>query len=121
MNEYTLPSMSKTFHGIFNYLLMSLNCLLTFVLYALLSAYRSLHIETHSYLKPNTLLESSTAEFFLRREFIAIPILLLAVIFVKEFTNSPYRSKVQLNMFVFAVICAHSLFISVVPYIFSLS
>ena len=120
MNEYTLPPMSKTFHGIFNYILMSLNCLLTFVLYALLSAYRSLHIEPYSYLKTSSVFGSSMADFFLRREFITIPVMLLAIMFVKEFTNSHYKSKVQLNMFVFAAICAHSLFITVVPYFFSL-
>ena len=119
MNENTLPSMSKTFHGIFNYLLMSLNCLLTFALYALLSAYWRLHIEMLSLLRTDVHFGSSMADFFLKREFITIPILLLVLIFVKEFANAPYKSKVQLNMIFFAAICAHAIFITVVPYIFS--
>jgi len=121
MNDDTLPSMTKTFQGMFNYLLMSLNCLFTLALYALLSAYRSSHIEMHSDRSLDTFFGRSPADFFLRREFIAIPILLLAVMFVKEFTNTPYKNRVQLNMFVFATICAHAIFITVVPYIFSLA
>jgi len=104
-----------------NYLLMSLNCLITLALYALLSAYRSSHIETHRYRSIESFFGSSLADFFLRREFIAVPILLLAVMFVKEFSDTPYKSKVQFSMFVFIAICAHAVFISVVPYIFSLT
>lgn len=119
MNEYTLPSTTNAFHGLFNYLLMSLNCLITFVFYALLSAYRRLHIEIHRYRETDVFFESSMTDFFLRREFIALPILLLAFMFVKEFTSTPYKSKVQLNMFIFATILGHAIFITTVPYLFS--
>ena len=110
--------MSKAFHGILNYILMSLNSLLTFALYALLSAYRRLHIETYSYRKAESLLGSAMTDLFLRREFIAVPILLLAVMFLAEFSKVSYKSKVQLNIFVFAAICAHAIFITIIPHVF---
>ncbi len=121
MNEYTLPSMANTFHGIFNFLLMALNCLITIAVYALLSAYRRLHVEIHAYREFEIFLDPPMVNFFLRREFIAVPLLLLAVMFVKEFSDASYKSKVQLNMFILAAIFAHSLFIVAVPYFFSLA
>lgn len=118
MIEYTLPSGTKTFYGLTNFLLLALNCILTFALYALLSFLRSIHIETRSHQGSDSLFGPISADFLLRREMIIVPILLLVVMFVKEFKNNPGENSVYLNWMVFAVICAHAVFIAVVPHLF---
>ena len=58
--------------------------------------------------------------FLLRKEFILIPILLIAYMVIKEFKVKPLRSRVHINLSVFAGISIHALIVFVVPFIFGL-
>lgn len=120
MKEAALPSVPKAFHRLLNFLLMVLNCLLTLLLYSLLSVSRSLYIETYSYRETGSFPGPAMADFFLRREFIILPLLLLAFMFLKEFKDRNFKKSIRINLLILAIIFLHAFFIAAVPFTFSL-
>jgi len=108
----------KVFHKILNVVLMLFNVNLVLILYTILNLTRSWHIgadpSTGDYTAP------VMAEFFLKKEFIIIPIILLCFMIYKEFKVTRFRKRVQINLFISAGILSHAMFIAAVPFIFSL-
>lgn len=105
-------------HKILNILLMLFNIHLALALYSILDLSRRWHIgvdpKTGEYTGP------ALANFFLRKEFVLIPILLIIFMVVKEFKVKSFKRRVHINLFISAGILAHAIFIASVPFIFSL-
>jgi hypothetical protein len=97
---------------------MLFNVCLAVALYSILDLTRRWYIsvdpETSKYAG------SAIADFFLRKEFIIIPILLIVFMVIKEFRVKPFKKRVYINLFISAGIIGHAMFIAAVPFIFSL-
>lgn len=108
----------KIIHKMFNVFLMVFNVCLAVVLYSILDLTRRWYIgvdpETGEYPGP------FLADFFLKKELIIIPILLIVFMVVKEFKVKPFKKRVQINLFISAGILGHAMLIAAVPFIFSL-
>jgi hypothetical protein len=108
----------RAFHKFLNLVLMLFNAHLALALYSILTLTRSWHIgvdpSTGAYTAP------PLAEFFLKKEFIIVPIFLLVLMIYKEFKIKLFRKRVQINLLVSACILAHAMFIAAIPFIFSL-
>jgi hypothetical protein len=62
--------------------------------------------------------EPAIAYFFLRKEFMLIPILLVAYMIYKEFKVASFKKRVKKNLWVLAGIYIYCIFIGLVPFIF---
>lgn len=111
-------SKPRMLHRILNFLLMLFNVHLAFAFYSILDLSRRWHIgvspEKGDYERP------ALADFFLRKEFIVIPILLVFYMIVKEFRIRSFKKRVHINLLISAGILSHALFIGAVPFMFSL-
>ncbi|MGD9217161.1 MAG: hypothetical protein PVJ84_20285 [Desulfobacteraceae bacterium] len=118
MDKDMQNSKPKLIHKLFNAFLMVFNVCLTVALYSILDLARRWYIgtdpETSEYSGP------ALADFFLRKELIIIPILLIVFMVVKEFKVKPIKKRVHINLFISAGIFGHAMFIAAVPFIFSL-
>lgn len=59
-------------------------------------------------------------DFLLRKEFIIIPLLLIAFMVAKEFKVKPLKKRLYINSLISAGIFVHAVFIFIVPFIFGL-
>lgn len=118
MDKDIQNSKPKMIHKLFNVFLMVFNVCLAVALYSILDLTRRWYIgsapETGEY--PG----SALADFFLRKELIIIPILLIVFMLVKEFKVKPFKKRVHINLFISAGILGHAMLIAAVPFIFSL-
>lgn len=118
MNQEAILLRPKTFHVVLNMLLMLFNILMAIGSASVLFISRSANIEhfvdpqTGQYPGPVLL------DFFLRKEFIIIPILLILYMVIKEFRIKSFRKRVYRNLLVLAVIYLNALFIGLVPFVF---
>lgn len=118
MNQEAVLNKPKTLHLILNVLLMAFNLLMAIIsIYYLIASHR-LNIE--QFIDPQTgeFPGSSIAYFFLRKEFILIPVLLIVYMVYKEFKMASFRKRVKKNLLVLAGIYGHWIFVGLVPFIF---
>lgn len=118
MNQEAVLQRPKTFHVVLNILLMLFNLLMAYSSAVFLFMTRRIHIE--HFIDPQTgqYPGPALADFFLRKEFIIIPILLIIYMVVQEFRIKIFRKRVYKNLLVLVGIYGHVLFMGLVPFIF---
>jgi hypothetical protein len=96
---------------------MLLNCLLAVSFTSFITVMRKMIVGDAP---PGAYEGPALVDFLLRKEFIVVPILLIAFMVVKEFKVKPVKKKLYFNLFVLAGIFAHAVIVFVVPFIFKM-
>jgi hypothetical protein len=102
---------------ILNFFLMLFNCLLAVSFTSFITVMRKMIVGDAP---PGAYEGPAIVDFLLRKEFIVVPILLIAFMVVKEFKVKPIKKKLYINLFVSAGIFAHAVIVFVVPFIFKM-
>lgn len=118
MNQEAILKKPKKIHLILNVLLLVLNVLAAMGSIGYLLVSNSMNIE--QFVDPQTgeFPGSSIAYFFLRKEFILIPILLIVYMVIKEIKVASFKKRVRRNLLVFVGIYGHCILVGLVPFIF---
>jgi hypothetical protein len=118
MNNGALyPKQEMISHKIFNILLMLFNVLLAISFTSFLKVMRKMVVGDTP---PGFYQGPVLVDFLLRKEFVIIPILLLVFMVGKEFRVKPLKKRLYINLFIFASIFAHAVFVFILPFIFDL-
>lgn len=118
MNQEAILKKPKPLNLILNVLLMAFNLLMAMISINYLIVSHSINIE--QFIDPQTgqFPGSPIAYFFLRKEFVLIPILLIVCMVIKEFKVASFRKRVKRNLLVSAGIYGHWIFVGLVAFLF---
>lgn len=115
-NDATIPLKPRKFHSVLNVLLMLYNVLMGYTVCVMIIIARRLHVDP--FISPQGVYPGSPiVSFVLRTEFIAVPVILIVTMVLKEFKVKIFKKRVFINLLIFAAIHIHLFVIMLLPYL----
>jgi hypothetical protein len=115
-DDATIPSKPRKLHSVLNVLLMFYNILMGYTLCVVIVIARRLHVDPFIN-QQGVYPGSQVVSFFLRNELLAIPILLIAAMILKEFKVKIFKKRVYINLLIMAAIHIHLIITMLIPHI----